>query len=169
MWLAPTTTPASEVVLRRFRGLTEREEPLPDLLLVDGGKGQLASAYHALQELGLGHQAIVGLAKRLEEIFVPGDPTPIVLPKTSASLRALQVLRDEAHRFALRQHRRLRDKRTLSSTLDNIPGVGRQRKQALLRHFGSVAGIRRASSEDIGALPGIGAMLACTIKEALGE
>lgn len=158
-----------EVVLRRFRGLTEREEPLPDLLLVDGGKGQLASAYHALQELGLGHQAIVGLAKRLEEIFVPGDPTPIVLPKTSASLRALQVLRDEAHRFALRQHRRLRDKRTLSSTLDNIPGVGRQRKQALLRHFGSVAGIRRASSEDIGALPGIGAMLACTIKEALGE
>ena len=151
-----------EVVLRRFRGLTERGEQFPDLLLVDGGKGQLSSAYDALDEIGA-NVPIIGLAKRLEEIYVRGGNKPVILPKTSASLRTLQVLRDEAHRFAHRHNQRLREKQTISSALDGIPGVGPARKHTLLRTFGSVAAIRKATLNDIAATPGIGQALANVI------
>ena len=105
-----------QVVLRRFTGLKERGESLPDLLLIDGGKGQLSSAVQALREVGADTQPVLGIAKRLEEVFLPGHSTPIILPKTSASLRLLQMLRDEAHRFALKNHRDQRGKRTLTSS-----------------------------------------------------
>ena len=157
-----------EVVLRRFRGLTERGEPFPDLLLVDGGKGQLSSACSALDEIGA-QIPIIGLAKRLEEIFIPGDSTPVILPKTSASLRTLQVLRDEAHRFAHRHNQRLREKQTISSALDDVPGVGPSRKRTLLRTFGSVAGIKKAGLDDIAATPGIGPAMAAIIVAGLSK
>ena len=155
-----------EVVLRRFRGIVERKESLPDLLLVDGGKGQLSSACDALRELGI-DQPTIGLAKRLEEVFVPGEAAPVILPKASASLRTLQILRDEAHRFAHRHNQRLREKDTIASALDKIPGVGPNRKRMLLRTFGSVAGVKRAGVDKIAASPGIGRALAETIVSAL--
>ena len=157
-----------EVVLRRFRGLTERGEPFPDLLLVDGGKGQLSSACSALDEIGA-QIPIIGLAKRLEEIFIPGDSAPVILPKTSASLRTLQVLRDEAHRFAHRHNQRLREKQTISSALDDVPGVGPSRKRTLLRTFGSVAGIKKAGLDDLAATPGIGPAMAAIIVAGLSK
>ena len=157
-----------EVVLRRFRGLTERGEPFPDLLLVDGGKGQLSSACSALDEIGV-QIPIIGLAKRLEEIFIPGDSAPVILPKASASLRTLQVLRDEAHRFAHRHNQRLREKQTISSALDDVPGVGPSRKRTLLRTFGSVAGIKKAGLDDLAATPGIGPAMAAIIVAGLSK
>ena len=157
-----------EVVLRRYRGLTERGEPFPDLLLVDGGKGQLSSACSALDEIDV-QIPIIGLAKRLEEIFIPGDSAPVILPKASASLRTLQVLRDEAHRFAHRHNQRLREKQTISSALDDVPGVGPSRKRTLLRTFGSVAGIKKAGLDDIAATPGIGPAMAAIIVAGLSK
>ncbi|MDP7631427.1 MAG: excinuclease ABC subunit UvrC, partial [Candidatus Latescibacteria bacterium] len=127
-----------EVVTRRISGLRRRGEALPDLLMIDGGKGQLSNAIDALRQLEIYDLPVVGLAKRLEEIFVPGESEPILLPRASASLRLLQVLRDEAHRFAVTHHRKLRTKRTIASGLDDIPGIGPKRRQALLREFGSV-------------------------------
>ena len=156
-----------EVVLRRFRGLQERGEDRPDLLLIDGGKGQLTSACEALAELGQDHQPVVGLAKRLEELFLPGRSDPVLLPKTSASLRMLQVLRDEAHRFSLKHHRKLRTKRMLKSGLDQVPGIGQKRKNQLLRSFGSVERIKTATVEDIADLPGFSRKLAETVKRNL--
>ena len=158
-----------QVVLRRFTGLKERGESLPDLLLIDGGKGQLSSAVQALREVGTETQPVLGIAKRLEEVFLPGHSTPIILPKTSASLRLLQMLRDEAHRFALKNHRDQRGKRTLTSSLDNIPGVGPKRRNALLKLFGSVQRIRAASTQDIADIPGFSLHLAKDIKRHLGN
>jgi excinuclease ABC subunit C len=159
----------NQVVLRRFTGLIERGEPLPDLLLIDGGKGQLSSAVQALKEVGVETQPVLGIAKRLEEVFLPGNSTPIILPKTSASLRLLQMLRDEAHRFALKNHREQRGKRTLTSSLDSIPGVGPKRRNALLKLFGSVQRIRAASAQDIADVPGFSLQLAEDIKRHLGD
>ncbi|MEW6750204.1 MAG: excinuclease ABC subunit UvrC [Candidatus Latescibacterota bacterium] len=156
-----------QVVQRRFRGLQERGEPLPDLLMVDGGKGQLSTAGRALEEMGLGSQPVVGLAKRLEEIFVPGQERPLLLPRTSASLRLLQMLRDEAHRFALAYHRKLRTQRTLKSALDGIPGVGPKRRATLLQAFGSVRRLQEASAEEIVAAAGFGRALAEQVREYL--
>ncbi len=156
-----------QVVQRRFAGLLERGEPLPDLLMVDGGKGQLSSAREALAALGLADQAVVGLAKRLEEIVVPEQPEPVLLPHTSASLRMLQVLRDEAHRFALSYHRGLREKRTLRSALDEIPGIGPKRRAALLRCFGSVKRVREATVAQLAAVPGFSAGLAAVVSAHL--
>jgi excinuclease ABC subunit C len=158
-----------QVVLRRFRGLRERGEPFPDLLMVDGGKGQLSSALQALTELGIQAQPVVGLAKRLEEIFLPGQDAPVLLPKTTASLRLLQILRDEAHRFALEHHRNLRRKRTLKSALDDIPGIGPRRRTTLLQAFGSVRRLRQASVEEIAAVQGFSPKLAEEIKSFLDE
>ena len=155
-----------EVVLRRYRGITERGEDLPDLLLIDGGKGQLTSACDALNEVGV-QVPVIGLAKRLEEIFVPGESSPVILPKASASLRTLQILRDEAHRFAHRHNQRLREKQTLSSALDNIAGVGPSRRRTLLRTFGSVAGVKRAALDDLADVPSIGPVLAKVILASL--
>ena len=143
-----------QVVHRRFLRLQERNEPFPDLLLIDGGKGQLSSAIAALSELGIDNQPVLGIAKRFEEVFLPGENNPLILPKTSASLRLLQVLRDEAHRFALKNHRQQRTKSTLSSALDAIPGIGPKKRNALLAAFGSVKRISNTPIEEIAGIPG---------------
>jgi len=140
---------------------------LPDLIIVDGGKGQLSSACKELQRLGLHEQPIVGLAKEYEEIFRPGRSEPLRLPEDSGALRLLQRIRDEAHRFANAYHRLLMKRRVSESLLDDCPGVSRIRKQALLKYFGSVTRLRRASAEEIAAVPGIGARLAGQIAEFL--
>ena len=158
-----------QVVLRRFRGLQEREEPFPDLLMIDGGKGQLSSAQQALAELGIEGQPVTGLAKRLEEVMLPGQEKPLILPRTSASLRLLQMLRDEAHRFALDHHRKLRGKRTIKSALDDIPGVGPKRRTALLQKFGSVRRLRQAQVEEIATVQGFSVKLAEELKTHLNE
>ncbi len=139
----------------------------PDLIIVDGGKGQLNAALDALRALGIDDQPIAGLAKQNEELFLPGRADPVILPRTSQALYMVQRLRDEAHRFAITYHRNVRGKRALVSDLDSIQGVGGARKKALLRRFGSVSEIRRASLEEIAAVPGIGTKLAETIKSSI--
>ncbi len=139
-----------ETISRRFRRALEEEQILPDLVIVDGGKGQLSSAYSVLKELDLAEKiAIIGIAKRLEEIFLPNISDSILLPKTSSSLKLIQQLRDEANRFAITFHRQLRDKRTISSELDDIKGVGEVTKRKLLTEFGSVKEIKLASDSDL--------------------
>jgi excinuclease ABC subunit C len=141
---------------------------LPDLLIVDGGKGQLGVAVEVLERYGLGEQVpVMGLAKQHEELFVPGRSKPIALPRRSQGLYLLQRIRDEAHRFAITQHRRRRAKLGIASRLDAIPGVGPARRKALLAAFGSIEGIRAASEAEIAAVPGIGEQLAVVIKEEL--
>jgi excinuclease ABC subunit C len=156
-----------QVVTRRFRGLIERDEPFPDLLMVDGGKGQLSSALQALEELGIKDQPVVGLAKRLEEIFLPGQSKSLLLPKVSASLRMLQILRDEAHRFALTFSRELRTKRTLATGLDEIPGIGPKKRTALFKAFGSLQRIKNAEPEAIAGVEGFSIKLAQALKDHL--
>jgi len=140
----------------------------PDLIIVDGGKGQLGVALDVLRELGIDDQPVAGLAKQNEELFLPGRPDPVILPRTSQALYLVQRLRDEAHRFAITYHRDVRGKRALISGLDEIRGVGGARKKALLRRFGSVAEIRRSSLEEIAAVAGIGPKLAASIKSQVG-
>ena len=156
-----------QVVTRRFKRLMEEGKSFPDLLLVDGGKGQLSSAVEALRALGIEDQAVIGLAKRLEEVFLPGLSDPQNIPKTSSSLKLLQMLRDESHRFAIAYHRKLRQKRTLTSELDEIPGVGPSRRVSLLKHFGSVKRIREAGVEEVAEVEGVGLKLAEVICEGL--
>ena len=156
-----------EVVHRRFSRLMKEERELPDLLLVDGGKGQLFSALEALSQLGIAEQPVAGLAKRLEEVYVPGCPDPQNIPKTSSSLKLLQAIRDEAHRFAITYHRKLRSKRTIASELDRIPGVGEARKARLLQSFGSVAQIAKAHPKAIAQAAHITEQLAQSIKKHL--
>lgn len=153
-----------EVVVRHFKRLQEEEGERPGLLLVDGGKGQLSSAVEALNTLGITDQIVIGLAKRLEEVFFPGVSDPQMIPKASSSLKLLQHIRNEAHRFAVTYHRTLRDRRTTASALDRIPGIGPTRKRALLRAFGSVKQIAGASLEDIAAVEGIGSKTAKVIQ-----
>jgi len=117
--------------------------------MVDGGKGQLSSAVEVLGELGMTDQPIIGLAKRLEEVFVPGKSEPEVMPKTSSGLRLLQQVRDEAHRFAITFHRSLRAKRTLQTEIDLIEGVGKKRAKELLEAFGSVQGVKFATADQL--------------------
>lgn len=152
-----------EVVGRRYRRVATGEAPMPDLIVIDGGKGQLSSAVQVLQEAGLDHVPVIGLAKRLEEIFRPGLSEPIVLPKTSSSLKLLQHLRDEAHRFAVAYHRVVRSKRILSTELDLIDGIGRKRATELLEAFGSVQGVRFASVEQLAEV--VGEKVAMKVKE----
>jgi len=152
-----------EVVTRYFSRRIDEGKELPDLLLVDGGKGQLSSAQKALRELGLNSQPVAGLAKRLEEVFVPGAQEAQNIPKTSSALHLLQRIRDEAHRFAVEYQRKLRTKRTISSSLDAVRGIGPEKAAALLRHFGSVTAIREAAAEEIAAAPGIGAKRAAAV------
>jgi excinuclease ABC subunit C len=141
----------------------------PDLLLIDGGKGQLGAVLAVLKELGIEDQPVASLAKQHEEIFLPGRSQSILLPSGSQALFLVQRIRDEAHRFAITYHRSVRGKRGLESGLDLVPGIGPRRKKDLLRRFGSVAGIRKASLEEVAAVPGIGSKTALTIKEHLGE
>ena len=184
-----------EVILRRFRRyLTEREktgeldtlgdpeaaEPPevsgqkkfaypPNLVVVDGGPLQAAAAARALAELGIDDVAVCGLAKRLEEVWRPGEEYPVILPRSSEGLYLLQRIRDEAHRFAIAYHRQKRSKAATASALDDVPGLGPARRAALLKHFGSVRKLRAASMAEIAAVPGIGPKLAATIAAALGS
>ena len=149
-----------EVVGRRFRRLLDEEKPLPDLVLIDGGRGHLSSALNVLKELGIEEVDALGLAKRLDEIYVPGVPEPQNIPRGSSALKLLQRIRDEAHRFAVEYHRALRRKRTVRSELESIPGIGEKRRTALLRHFGSIKRLQKAEVEEISGVEGISAPLA---------
>ena len=179
-----------EVILRRFRRyLEEREatgeldilgDPLaaeparqrkfaypPNLVVIDGGPGQVGAAVRALEELGIVDIAVCGLAKRLEEVWLPGEDSPVILPRTSEGLYLLQRVRDEAHRFAITYHRKKRSAALTSSELDGIPGLGPARRAALLRQFGSVKKISKASVAEIAELPGIGQRIAEAVAAAL--
>ena len=140
---------------------------LPDLVIVDGGKGQLNAALDVMRDLGVGHIPAAGLAKQQEELFVQDMSEPIVLPRTSQALYLVQRIRDEAHRFAITYHRGVRQKAGIQSALDAIPGIGPKRKRALLHKFGSVARIRQASLDDIAATPGFTRALAEKVREGL--
>lgn len=141
---------------------------MPDLIIIDGGKGQLSAAMEVLQELHI-DVPTVGLAKENEEIFTPGSPEPIILPRTSQSLYMVQRIRDEAHRFGITYHRKLRSNRTFKSVLDEIPGIGPKRKQVLMKHFGSVKAISAASIDDLAALHGMTRDAAEKVKEYIGR
>ncbi|HLP15604.1 MAG TPA: excinuclease ABC subunit UvrC [Bacteroidota bacterium] len=143
-----------EVVRRRYTRLKEEQMLMPDLIVIDGGKGQLSSAVEILHSLDLDHQPIISLAKRLEEVFLPHESEPVMIPKSSTSLRLLQQVRDEAHRFAITFHRSLRDKRTLQTELDLIKGIGSKRAKELLETFGSVQGVRFATPEQLSEVVG---------------
>jgi excinuclease ABC subunit C len=160
-----------EVLRRRFRRLSAHDEAwtiLPDLLVVDGGKGQLNAALEVMDGYGLREAVpVAGLAKEREEVFVPNQSNPILLPRGSQGLFLMQRIRDEAHRFALQYHRRLREKKTLTSTLEEIPGIGPKRRQALLKHFGSLENIREATAEELMAVPGMTRRAAEQVKEHL--
>jgi excinuclease ABC subunit C len=176
-----------EVITRRFTALLRAREDndedgpgidpetgkpkrfayTPSLVVVDGGPPQVAAAHQAMQALGVTDVALVGLAKRLEEVWLPDDDDPVILPRTSEGLYLLQRLRDEAHRFAINHHRGRRSKTMIESVLDPVAGLGPTRRKALLKTFGSVKKLRAATAEEIAAVPGIGAATAQSIVEAL--
>lgn len=143
-----------EVVLRRYKKLMEQGGPFPDLIIIDGGKGQLGAAYDALREIGLENMMAVGLAKQEELLFTRERDAGIALPHDTPALQLLQRIRDEAHRFAITFHRASRTKRDLHSALDDVAGIGPRRRKQLLTAFGSLAGVRRASREDLAAVVG---------------
>ena len=180
-----------EVITRRFRRLIDEQATLqqeagetgglvdpttgapkkfayrPQLVVVDGGPPQVAAAADAMARLGINDVALVGLAKRLEEVWLPGEEHPVILPRTSEGLYLLQRLRDEAHRFAITHHRGRRSKTMVESVLDDVPGLGEVRRRTLLKHFGSLRKLRAASTEEIAALPGFGRRTAEQVKSAL--
>jgi excinuclease ABC subunit C len=164
-----------EVLRRRFRNAKSGEEgsaeerrwAMPDLVIVDGGRAQVSAAKAVLDELGLHDLPLAGLAKEREELVLPDRPEPVLLPTTSQALYLVQRLRDEAHRFAITYHRKLRARASVRSAFDDLPGIGPRRRAILLRTFGSVKRIREAPVEQIAALPGIGPALAARIKAGL--
>ncbi len=169
----------AEVLGRRFRRAAD-EGVFPDLLVVDGGKGQLGVALEVLRELGFEDQAVIGLAKprterrrgefdAVDKIILPGHPDPVRLPDNSPALNLLRYIRDESHRFAITFHRKLRRKSTLRSKLDGIPGVGASRRKALLTHFGSLKKVTAATAEELAEVPGIGPSVARRIFEELAS
>jgi excinuclease ABC subunit C len=180
----------AEVVRRRFtRYLAERAEATdiefgpggsanderkafrypPQLLLIDGGRPQVAAAEQTLRELGIDDIAVAGLAKRLEEVWVPDSPDPVILSRRSQGLYLLQRIRDEAHRFAITYHRQKRSRRLSASVVEEIPGVGPNRRKALMRAFGSLSRLRNATAEELAAVPGIGEDLARVVREHLAD
>jgi excinuclease ABC subunit C len=159
----------AEVVSRYFQRRVNEERPLPDLLVVDGGKGQLGAARGALDDIGVTDVALAALAKREEVIFRPDRSDPIRLGRTNPALHLLQRLRNEAHRFAVSYNRKLRSKRTLRSDLSQIPGIGPERQKLLLSRFGSVRGVRAVTAQEIARLPGISETLAVRILTYLGS
>ena len=183
------TRSVAEVVTRRFkRLLEERADPddpnpgidpvtgrprkfayPPQLFVVDGGQPQVEAAQAALSALGVADVAIVGLAKRLEEVWLPGDPDPVILPRSSEGLYLLQRVRDEAHRFAIAYQRQKRGKRMVESLLDDVPGLGEARRKALLRQFGSLKRLRAATAEEIALVPGIGPTIAQSVVDTLAS
>jgi excinuclease ABC subunit C len=168
-----------EVIRRRFaRYLEERDGESearrrgrfaypPNLVVIDGGKGQLNRAVEVMTELGVTEVTTVSLAKRMEELFLPGGPEPITIPRGSEALYLLQAIRDEAHRFAISYHRLKRTKRMTRSALDGIPGLGETRRKKLLKHFGSVKRMRSASLEELASVDGIPQTVAAALYEAL--
>jgi len=180
-----------EVITRRFRRLLDDRSPTdrdpsegpllidpvtgaprkfayaPSLVVVDGGPPQVAAAAKAMDELEIADVALCGLAKRLEEVWLPDADEPVILPRTSEGLYLLQRVRDEAHRFAITHHRARRSRSMVESLLDQVPGLGEVRRKALIRYFGSLKKLRAASVEEIAAVPGFGPKLAMAIKEAL--
>ncbi len=185
--ISDDTRSIAEVVTRRFRRLLEEPadpadprpgiNPVtgrprtfsypPQLVVVDGGRPQVEAAQAALSELGITDVALVGLAKRLEEVWLPGDPDPVILPRTSEGLYLLQRVRDEAHRFAIAYQRQKRGKRMIESILDDVPGLGEARKKAVLRQFGSLKRLRLATLDELVSVPGVGPTVARAILEAL--
>jgi excinuclease ABC subunit C len=144
-----------EVVFRRYRRLLDEQQPLPQLIIIDGGKGQLSSAMNSLRSLGLeGRVTVIGIAKKLEEIYFPEDPVPLHINKKSESLKLIQQARNEAHRFAITFHRDQRSKNFLQTELTNIPGIGQKTAEKLLQHFGSVARLRETSDEELEKVAG---------------
>ena len=144
-----------EVVYRRYKRLLEEKKSLPELIVIDGGKGQLSSAVKSLEKLKLrGKIAIIGIAKRLEEIYFPGDSVPLYLDKRSESLKLIQQLRDEAHRFGITHHRKQRGKGSLGISLDKIEGIGPKTVELLITHFGSVKKVMAAKKEELEKLIG---------------
>jgi excinuclease ABC subunit C len=143
-----------EVVQRRYRKVLEEGGPFPDLILIDGGRGQLSAAYEALEAIGLGNLVAVGIAKKEEVLFTHDRPEPVVLAENDPALLLIQRIRDEAHRFAVTFHRKARSMRDLRSELDEVPGIGPRRRRSLLRAFGSLAGVRRATREELEAVVG---------------
>jgi excinuclease ABC subunit C len=139
----------------------------PNLFVVDGGLPQVEAAADVLAELGVTDVAVCGLAKRLEEVWLPADPDPVILSRTSEGLYLLQRIRDEAHRFAITYHRQRRSKGMTASALDGVPGLGPSRRTALLKHFGSVRKLRAAGVDEIAALPGFGRRTAVAVLSAL--
>jgi excinuclease ABC subunit C len=143
-----------EVVQRRYRKVLEDGGPFPDLILIDGGKGQLTAAYDGLEQIGLGNLVAIGIAKKEELLFTRDRQEPIALPDNDPALLLIERIRDEAHRFAVTFHRKARSMRDLRSQLDDVPGIGPRRRRALLTKFGSLAGVRRATREELDAVVG---------------
>jgi excinuclease ABC subunit C len=185
---ADDLTAMAEVVTRRFRERDKPEGPAPTpdvdgsppdlesarptperfayppaLLVVDGGAPQVRAAQDALMSVGVNDLPVIGLAKRLEEVWLPDEVDPVILPRTSEALYLLQRVRDEAHRTAISLHRKRRGKRATASVLDDVPGLGPAKAKALLRHFGSVKRLRAASEEELLSVPGVGPVLAASV------
>lgn len=162
-----------QALTRRFRRMQDEKVKMPDLLLIDGGKGQLAMACEVLAELGISGIVTVGVAKGRERkagwerLFLPGEAVPLMLPADSPALHLIQVIRDEAHRFAITAHRRRRAKTRITSSLEKIPGIGDKKRQALLKHFGGLQGVERAGVEDLSRVKGINRKLAERIHACL--
>ena len=158
----------NEAVTRYLSHLDDKDVEQPDLILIDGGKGQLSAAKKALEKTTYSI-SLFSLAKRLEEIFESGKKEPIIIPKTSYALKLLQQIRDEAHRFAITYHKNLRDKKTRYSELDRIEGIGEKRKMLLLSYFGSVQKIRDATVEDLCSVPGISSKITELVLRSLNN
>lgn len=150
----------NEAITRRYAGSLSKSLPWPDLILIDGGKGQLNSAIAALEKIGKGDLPVISLAKRLDEVFMPGESESYFLPRTSSALKLVQKLRDESHRFAITFHRALRRKRTTSSELEKIPGIGPAKRKALIKFFGSIDAIKQASVDELVLVEGMNSGLA---------
>ena len=156
-----------ETVRRRYSRLKREQRPMPDLILIDGGKGQLGMACRELAKLGLGQLPVIGLAKEFEEIYQPGESKPLRLGLDSGALKLLQRVRDESHRFANNYNADLRLKKISESVLDDLPGIGGSRKAALLKQFGSVHRLRSATLDEIQQVPGFGKKSATALKAFL--
>ncbi|MEI7716292.1 MAG: excinuclease ABC subunit UvrC [Mycobacterium sp.] len=161
------TTDSSDPKVLSPEGKSRRFAYPPNLYVVDGGAPQVNAASAVLEELGITDVAVIGLAKRLEEVWVPSEPDPVIMPRSSEGLYLLQRVRDEAHRFAIAYHRSKRSKRMTASVLDSVPGLGEHRRKALVTHFGSIARLKEATVEQITAVPGIGVATATAVLEAL--
>ena len=156
-----------EVVGRYFHRLKEEKIEPPNLVVVDGGKGQLSSTRAELNSLGFHNQLVISLAKRLEEVYMPDHSDPVTIARSSPALMLLKRIRDEAHRFAVTYNRKVRQKRTIKSALDDIHGIGPVRRTALLTKFGSTEGLKKASPEDLMSIKGVTKKLADRIIQAL--